>query len=134
MKQFQRSFPVKNLIHFHGCAMKDFLFRYDIMAENRMELFIETLTGTAFELSCSPLETIVSIKAKIQYSEGIPVSQQHLIWKSQELNDDLCLQDYSINDGATLKLVLGMRGGPINTRQVTDTKKLKDLAEYVERN
>ncbi|XP_055945374.1 AN1-type zinc finger protein 4-like isoform X2 [Argiope bruennichi] len=101
------------------------------MAENRMELFIETLTGTAFELSCSPLETIVSIKAKIQYSEGIPVSQQHLIWKSQELNDDLCLQDYCINDGATLKLVLGMRGGPINTRQ--DTKKLKDLAEYVER-
>lgn len=40
------------------------------MAENRMELFIETLTGTAFELSCSPFETIVSIKAKIQYSEG----------------------------------------------------------------
>lgn len=35
-----------------------------------MELFIETLTGTAFELSCSPFETIVSIKAKIQYSEG----------------------------------------------------------------
>ncbi|GBO28021.1 AN1-type zinc finger protein 4, partial [Araneus ventricosus] len=64
---------------------------------------------------------------------GIPVSQQHLIWKSQELNDDLCLQDYCINDGATLKLVLGMRGGPINTRQVSDTKKLKDLAEYVER-
>ncbi|XP_015913773.1 AN1-type zinc finger protein 4 [Parasteatoda tepidariorum] len=103
------------------------------MTENRMELFIETLTGSAFELSCSPLETIVSIKAKIQYSEGIPVSQQHLIWKSQELNDDLCLQDYSITDGATLKLVLGMRGGPINTRQVSDTKKLKDLAEYVER-
>ncbi|KAG8183310.1 hypothetical protein JTE90_026010 [Oedothorax gibbosus] len=103
------------------------------MAESRMELFIETLTGTAFELSCSPLETIVSIKAKIQYSEGIPVSQQHLIWKSQELNDDLCLQDYSINDGATLKLVLGMRGGPINTRQVSDTRKLRDLAEYVER-
>lgn len=48
---------------------------------------------------------------------GIPVSQQHLIWKSQELNDDLCLQDYQITDGATLKLVLGMRGGPINTRQ-----------------
>lgn len=103
------------------------------MSEDRMELFIETLTGTAFELSCSPLETIVSIKAKIQYSEGIPVSQQHLIWKSQELSDDLCLQDYHINDGATLKLVLGMRGGPINTRQISDPKKLKDIAEYVER-
>lgn len=51
------------------------------------------------------------------FHTGIPVSQQHLIWKSQELNDDLCLQDYQITDGATLKLVLGMRGGPINTRQ-----------------
>ena len=34
-----------------------------------------------------------------------------------ELEDDYCLHDYSIHDGATLKLVLAMRGGPINTRR-----------------
>lgn len=44
-------------------------------AENRlkgpyMDLFIETLTGTAFELRVSPFETIMSVKAKIQRLEG----------------------------------------------------------------
>lgn len=35
-----------------------------------MELFIETLTGAAFELRVSPFETIMSVKAKIQRLEG----------------------------------------------------------------
>lgn len=36
-----------------------------------MELFVETLAGTCFELQVSPLETVVSVKAKIQRLEGI---------------------------------------------------------------
>lgn len=51
------------------------------------------------------------------FLSGIPIAQQHLIWKTVELEDDYCLHDYSIHDGATLKLVLAMRGGPINTRR-----------------
>lgn len=35
-----------------------------------MELYIETLTGTAFELRVSPFETVMSVKAKIQRLEG----------------------------------------------------------------
>lgn len=35
-----------------------------------MELFIETLTGTCFELRVSPLEAVISVKAKIQRLEG----------------------------------------------------------------
>ena len=35
-----------------------------------MDLYIETLTGTAFELRVSPFDTIMSIKAKIQRLEG----------------------------------------------------------------
>jgi len=50
---------------------------------------------------------------------GIPMSQQHLIWQSVELEDDRTLQEYHIHNGATLQLVLGMRGGPVNTRRGT---------------
>ncbi|XP_013397692.1 LOW QUALITY PROTEIN: AN1-type zinc finger protein 4-like [Lingula anatina] len=100
-----------------------------------MELYIETLTGAAFELRVSPFETIMSVKAKIQRLEGIPISQQHLIWQSVELEDDYCLHDYSIHDGATLKLVLAMRGGPINTRRVPmEDPALREMAEYMEAN
>ena len=37
-----------------------------------MELFVETLTGTVFELRVSPFETVISVKAKIQRLEGRP--------------------------------------------------------------
>lgn len=100
-----------------------------------MDLFIETLTGTAFELRVSPFETIMSVKAKIQRLEGIPMSQQHLIWRSVELEDDYCLHDYNISDGATLQLVLAMRGGPINTRRIpVEDPTLREMAEYMEVN
>lgn len=103
-----------------------------------MELYIVTLTGTAFELRVSPNDTVMSIKSKIQRFEGmtflqliqchflsdchffsnsllgIPIGQQHLIWQNDELSDHQSLRDCSIPGGATLRLVLGMRGGPIS--------------------
>lgn len=59
----------------------------------------------------------VAVTQLYNFLSGIPIAQQHLIWKTVELEDDYCLHDYSIHDGATLKLVLAMRGGPINTRR-----------------
>jgi len=83
-----------------------------------MEIYVESLTGTCFELIVSPFETILSVKTKIQRLEGIPVSQQHLVWQNNKLDDDTSLKDYGITTGCTLKLVLAMRGGPINTRRI----------------
>lgn len=97
-----------------------------------MELFIETLTGTCFELRVSPFEAVLSVKAKIQRLEGIPVAQQHLIWNNLELDDEYCLHDYGIAEGCTLKLVLAMRGGPINTRRVTLDGPTKEVADLME--
>ncbi|XP_055576142.1 AN1-type zinc finger protein 4 isoform X2 [Falco cherrug] len=107
-------------------------FHYKLPFYETMELFIETLTGTCFELRVSPFETVISVKAKIQRLEGIPVSQQHLIWNNTELKDDYCLNDYNISEGCTLKLVLAMRGGPINTRRVPVEDPIREMAEYME--
>lgn len=105
---------------------------YKLPFYETMELFIETLTGTCFQLRVSPFETIVSVKAKIQRLEGIPVAQQHLIWNSLELDDEYCLNDYSIAEGCTLKLVLAMRGGPINTKRVTIDNSVKDTSDCLD--
>ncbi|XP_039593885.1 AN1-type zinc finger protein 4 [Polypterus senegalus] len=99
-----------------------------------MELFIETLTGTCFELRVSPFETVVSVKAKIHRLEGIPVAQQHLIWNNAELEDEYCLNDYNISEGCTLKLVLAMRGGPINTRRVPMDDPIKEMVDFMDPN
>ncbi|KAL6101863.1 zfand4 [Pungitius sinensis] len=97
-----------------------------------MELFIETLTGTCFELRVLPFEAVISVKAKIQRLEGISVAQQHLIWNNLELEDENCLHDYGIAEGSTLKLVLAMRGGPINTRRVTIDDPIKEITDLME--
>ncbi|KAJ4948446.1 hypothetical protein JOQ06_019980 [Pogonophryne albipinna] len=107
-------------------------FHYKLPFYDTMELFIETLTGTCFELRVLPFEAVISVKAKIQRLEGIPVAQQHLIWNNLELDDEHCLHDYGIAEGCTLKLVLAMRGGPINTRRVTMEDPIKDVTELME--
>ncbi|XP_026165045.1 AN1-type zinc finger protein 4 isoform X2 [Mastacembelus armatus] len=107
-------------------------FHYKLPFYDTMELFIETLTGTCFELRVLPFEAVISVKAKIQRLEGIPVAQQHLIWNNLELDDEHCLHDYGIAEGSTLKLVLAMRGGPINTRRVTMEDPVKEVADLME--
>nr|XP_046258238.1 AN1-type zinc finger protein 4 [Scatophagus argus] len=107
-------------------------FHYKLPFYDTMELFIETLTGTCFELRVLPFEAVISVKAKIQRLEGIPVAQQHLIWNNLELDDEHCLHDYGIAEGCTLKLVLAMRGGPINTRKVTMEDPIKEVADLME--
>eukprot|EP01136_Pigoraptor_vietnamica_P026444 Opistho-1_new@81521 len=99
----------------------------------KMDVNINTLTGDGFSLRVSPYETVMSVKAKIQKQEGIPISQQHLVWRSVALEDDYTLNDYSITDGATLQLVLHLRGGPINTRRITyEDTVLREVAELVD--
>lgn len=103
-----------------------------------MDIRIETLTGTVFELKVSPFEPIGAIKWKLQMVEEIPFQQQRLIWKEQCLEDDFCLYDYGIPDGATLKLVLAIRGGPINTRKSESPEgmdtEMKEMEEFLEMN
>lgn len=95
-----------------------------------LDLVIQTLSGTSFDLRVSPYETVMSVKARIQTHEGIPISQQHLVFRNCELKDDYCLNDYAIQNGATLKLVLAMRGGPINTKRVSVDDETASNAAY----
>ncbi|XP_077470129.1 AN1-type zinc finger protein 4 [Stigmatopora argus] len=107
-------------------------FHETLLLYDPIELFIETLTGTCFELRVLPFEAVISVKAKIQRLEGIPVSQQHLIWNNLELEDEQRLHDYGIEEGCTLKLVLAMRGGPVNTRRVTMEDPMKEAVDSME--
>ncbi|CAG2055053.1 unnamed protein product [Timema podura] len=45
-------------------------FHSSFQHEGTIELFIETLTGTAFEITVSPFDTVLSIKLKIHRVEG----------------------------------------------------------------
>ncbi|KAK4873597.1 hypothetical protein RN001_012957 [Aquatica leii] len=108
----------------------------DSYDEPSMDLFIETLTGTTFEMRVYPSDTILDIKKKIQRVEGIPVHHQNLLFRMEVVEDYKCLCDVGIVSGSTLKLVLSMRGGPISTKRLSTCdhhliwKDLKDLIEH----
>ncbi|ROW16301.1 hypothetical protein VPNG_01899 [Cytospora leucostoma] len=58
-----------------------------------------------------PYHYVSTIKEKVEEKEGIPPVQQRLIFGGKQMADDKTADDYGLTGGATLHLVLALRGG-----------------------
>ncbi|KAK9893747.1 hypothetical protein P389DRAFT_108029 [Cystobasidium minutum MCA 4210] len=76
-----------------------------------MQIKVKTLTGKEIELDIEPQDTIQRIKEHVEEKEGIPPAQQRLIFAGKQMSDDKTATDYALEGGATLHLVLALRGG-----------------------
>ena len=56
-------------------------------------------------------DRIEDVKAKIQEKEGIPPEQQRLIFAGKQMESHKTIGDYDLEDGASLHMVLRLRGG-----------------------
>lgn len=75
------------------------------------QIFVKTLTGKTYTVDVVETETVAQLKQKIQEKEGIPQSEQRLIFAGKELNEERALSDYNIQKASTVHMVLRLRGG-----------------------
>ena len=69
-------------------------------------IFVKTLTGKILALNVEPSDTVKNVKLKIQDKGGIPPSQQHLIFRRQELKDHQTLDEYKVTEKSSVHLRL----------------------------
>ena len=87
----------------------DEVLLYDIGGS--MQIFVKTLTGKCVTLDVDSHALIQEVKIALWLQEGIPVSQQRVIFAGRTLEENHTLADYNIQKESTLHLVLKMRGG-----------------------
>lgn len=73
------------------------------------QVFIKTLTGQTITLDLSDSDKIADIKKKIHSKQQIPWDQQRLIFSGKELEDGKSTDDYNIQKGDTLHLVVRLK-------------------------
>lgn len=79
--------------------------------QGRIQVFVKTLTGLTIAFDVAPSDTVRTLKQKISDRQGVPVSQQRLIFSAKQLADDKTMSDYGITDSSTIHLIMRMLGG-----------------------
>ena len=71
-----------------------------------MWILVQTLSGKTIQLEVQPSHTIDSVKAQLHDLEKIPVDQQRLSFGSEQLQGARTLEDYYIEEDASIHLVV----------------------------
>ena len=79
-----------------------------------MQISIKKLDGDTFFVSISTGATVQGLKTIIHEQRNVEVDRQRLIYRAQELRNEVPLSQYGIQTGSTLHLVIRRNLPPQN--------------------
>jgi len=71
-----------------------------------MQIYVSKLNGDRFSLQAQPSWTISTVKTRIREIEEIPINQQRIIFRGNQLQDRHTVQHYEIQENSTIHLVI----------------------------
>lgn len=74
-----------------------------------MQIFISTQTGVVIPLEVKPESTVANVMEKIHEREGIPTTQQRLVYHGSPLDANKKLSESGVEEASTIKLSLRLR-------------------------
>ena len=86
-----------------------------------MEVHVMTLTGNRYTISVSSFTTIAHLKISVSAQAGVPPCEQRLIYNQKPLDDQQTIETAGIPNGATIYLVVTIRGGGVTWYLMDDS-------------
>lgn len=77
----------------------------------KIGVYVKTLTGKTLHLDVCTNYGPQDFKLAVQAKEGIPPDQQRFIFAGKQFSEPNILADLNVDDGATLHLIVRLRGG-----------------------
>lgn len=82
--------------------------------EERMELFVRHYNGKTYAIESTPMTAVGQFKKQLQTKCGMNASEQRLLYNGQTLQDNMKLNDYKLESGASLQLCARLHGGALH--------------------
>jgi len=76
-----------------------------------MQIHIKKLDGQKEEFSLEPSDVVLKVKEMLAEKTGVHKDQIRLIFKGKPMQDDKSLADQQVTAGATVHMIMQMRGG-----------------------
>ncbi|XP_053276430.1 uncharacterized protein LOC128438078 [Pleuronectes platessa] len=77
-----------------------------------VQVFLRNEKNVLTTYDITPEETVSDFKRRVKAREGVPESQQRLVYQGTEMNNDRAkLSDYNVKALDTIELLMRLRGG-----------------------
>ncbi|KAI9348782.1 nemo Cozi domain in complex with Diubiquitin in C2 space group [Zopfochytrium polystomum] len=78
-----------------------------LQSPHNIQGFVKVLDGEGFSMEVEQVDSVESVKLKVEAARGIPFGRQRIIFAGKQLDDHRTLSQYGVQKGSTLYFRVG---------------------------